>query len=123
MRCSDGRRARRRGPRPVRPGPFAPGIVPALRLLAALHELVLEGRAPEIASHYPSAGGTKPPVGAWPGVAAFLRERFDDVRERMTLTVQTNEPGRAAVLYGVLLWLSERHRLPVRLLDIGASVA
>ncbi len=39
----------------------------------------------------------------------------------MTRTVQTNEPGRAAVLYGVLLWLTERHPLPVRLLEIGAS--
>jgi hypothetical protein len=101
--------------------PLPPGSVPQLRLLAALHRLVLEGRAPQLACHYPSAGGTKPPAGAWPSAAASLREHFDTVRERVTLTVQTNEPGRAAVLYGALLWLGERHRLPVRLLEIGAS--
>jgi hypothetical protein len=98
-----------------------PGSVPALRLVAALHRLVLAGRAPELARHYPSAGGTRPADGAWPVAAACLRERFDEVRERLTLTVQTNEPGRAAVLYGALLWLGERHPLPVRLLEIGAS--
>jgi hypothetical protein len=101
--------------------PTPPGSVPALRLLAALHRIVLEGRAPQLATHYPSAGGTQPPAGAWPLAAACLRERFDEVRERLTLTVQTNEPGRAAVLYGALLWLAERHPLPVSLLEIGAS--
>jgi hypothetical protein len=98
-----------------------PGSVPALRLLAALHWLVLAGRAPQLAAHYPSAGGTQPPAGAWPVAAAGLRERFDEVRERLTLTVQTNEPGRAAALYGALLWLTERRPLPVSLLEIGAS--
>jgi hypothetical protein len=101
--------------------PTPAGSVPALRLLAALHRLVLAGRAPQLAAHYPSAGGTQPPAGAWPLAAACLRERFDEVRERLTLTVQTNEPGRAVVLYGALLWLTERHRLPVSLLEIGAS--
>jgi hypothetical protein len=101
--------------------PTPPGSVPALRLLAALHWLVLAGRAPELAAHYPSAGGTRPPAGAWPLAAACLRERFDEVRERLPLTVQTNEPGRAVVLYSALLWLTERHPLPVSLLEIGAS--
>ena len=44
-----------------------------------------------------------------------------ELRERVTLTVQTNEPGRAVVVYGALLWLVERHGLPVSLLEIGAS--
>ena len=35
--------------------------------------------------------------------------------------VQTNEPGRSAVLFGVLLWIADRYRRPVRLLEIGAS--
>jgi hypothetical protein len=101
--------------------PAPAGSVPALRLMGALHRLVLEGRAPLLASHYPSTGGTKAPAGAWAPAAASLRESFDEVRGRMTRTVQTNEPGRAAVLYGALLWCHERHRLPVRLLEIGAS--
>jgi hypothetical protein len=101
--------------------PTAPGSVPALRLVAALHRLVLAGGAPQLAAHYPSAGGTRPADGAWALAAACLRERFDVVRERLTLIVQTNEPGRAAVLYGALLWLAERYPLPVSLLEIGAS--
>jgi hypothetical protein len=43
------------------------------------------------------------------------------VRELLPRTVQTNEPGRSTVLYGGLLWLTERYGLPVRLLEIGAS--
>ena len=31
---------------------------PALQLMGALHRLVLEGRAPELARFYPSTGGT-----------------------------------------------------------------
>jgi hypothetical protein len=101
--------------------PLPPGSVPPLRLMAALHRLVLQGRAPRLAAHCPSAGGTLAPDGAWPAAAADLRDRFDEVRARITLTVQTNEPGRAAVLYGALLWLHDLYRLPVALLEIGAS--
>ena len=101
--------------------PAAPGSVPALRLMAALHRLVLAGGVPELAAHYPSAGGSRPPDDAWPLAAAALRDNFEAIRARLTLTVQTNEPGRAAVLYGGLLWLHERHGLPIRLLEVGAS--
>lgn len=101
--------------------PAAPGSVPALRLMAALHRLVLVGGAPELAAHYPSAGGSRSPHEAWPPAAAALRDHFDEIRARLGLTVQTNEPGRAAALYGGLLWLHERHGLPIRLLEVGAS--
>ncbi|MCP9490861.1 MAG: DUF2332 family protein [Solirubrobacteraceae bacterium MAG38_C4-C5] len=43
------------------------------------------------------------------------------VRRLVMRTVQTNEPGRSVALYGALLWLAEQHRLPGRLLEIGAS--
>jgi hypothetical protein len=101
--------------------PTPPGSVPPLRLLAALHRLVLQGRAPRLAAYCPSAGGARQPAGAWPAAAGVLREHFGEVRERVVLTVQTNEPGRAAVLFGALLWLHDRHELPVALLEIGAS--
>lgn len=101
--------------------PTPPGSVPPLRLLAALHRLVLEGRAPQLAAYCPSAGGTRPPTGAWPSAAEVLQQHFDEVRERVAHTVQTNEPGRAVVIYGALLWLVERNVLPVNLLEIGAS--
>ena len=41
-----------------------PGSVPALRFTGALHRLVLERRAPALAVHYPSVGGT--PGDVWP---------------------------------------------------------
>jgi hypothetical protein len=95
--------------------------VPALRLLAALHQLVLGGRAPELAAFYSSAGGTRPPADAWPAALAALEEHSDWVHERLGRTVQTNDPGRAVALYAALLWLTERHALPIRLLELGAS--
>lgn len=102
-------------------GPGAPGSVPELRLMAALHHLVLAGDAPELAAYYPNVGGHRPPQGAWPVAEAALRAHLQWVRRRCTETVQTNEPGRSTVLYGGLLWLAERYRLPVRLLELGAS--
>lgn len=98
-----------------------PGAVPQLRLMAALHYLVLSGQAPELAAFYPSAGGNRPPAAAWSVVLATIAGHFDQVKERLRRPVQTNEPGRSAVLFGGLLWLTERHRRPIRLLEIGAS--
>ena len=98
-----------------------PGAVPQLRLTAALHYLVLSGQAPELAAYYPSAGGERPPGEVWPAALATIAERFDEVKERLHRTVQTNEPGRSAVLFGGLLWLADRYRRPIRLLEIGAS--
>jgi hypothetical protein len=98
-----------------------PGAVPQLRLAAALHYLVLSGQAPELAAYYPSAGGDRPPAAAWPVVLATISEHFDQLKARLRRTVQTNEPGRSAVLFAGLLWLTERHRRPIRLLEVGAS--
>jgi hypothetical protein len=98
-----------------------PGAVPQLRLTAALHYLVLSGQAPELAAFYPSAGGERPPAGVWPVALGTIAEHFDQVKERLRRTVQTNEPGRSAVLFAGLLWLTERHRRPIRLLEVGAS--
>ncbi len=101
--------------------PAAPGSVPQLRLLAALHQLVLAGGATALARFYPSAGGAEPPDQAWAAAATTLGENFDWIRQRLERTVQTNEPGRSAVLFAVLLWLTDRRGLPIRLLELGAS--
>ena len=101
--------------------PAPPGSVPQLRLLAALHELVLSGADPRLAGFYPSAGGSQPPELAWPVAADALAENFDWIRPRLTRTVQTNDPGRSVVLFAVLLSLADTYGLPIRLLEIGAS--
>ena len=98
-----------------------PGAVPALRLMAALHELALTRREPELSAFYPSAGGTLGPEHAWPVARDVLERDFDWIEPRLHRTVQTNEPGRSAALYPVLLWLTATHGRPLRLLEIGAS--
>jgi len=41
-----------------------PGSALPLRFTAALHRLVLDRQAPELALHYPTAGGQAPPASA-----------------------------------------------------------
>jgi hypothetical protein len=92
----------------------------ALRLAGSVHRLVLAGKVPELERFYPTTGGS------WstPGVEAVLTvldRRGDDVRPLLDQAPQTNEVGRSAALLGGLLLFSARHRLPVRLFEIGAS--
>ncbi len=101
--------------------PLPAGQAPALRLLAALHRLVLSGEAPELARYYPSMGGNAPPEGAWKVAEQTLRDNAAELGAVLRRGVQTNEPGRSAVIFGVLLWVADRYRRPVRLLEIGAS--
>jgi hypothetical protein len=57
----------------------------------------------------------------WHVAQTVIAEHFDQIRTRLHRTVQTNEPGRAAVLFAGLLWLTDRHGRPIRLLEVGAS--
>jgi hypothetical protein len=98
-----------------------PGQAPALRVLGALHRLVLSGQAPDLARYYPSVGGEADPSDVWPVADRTLRARARAARRLLDRGVQTNEPGRSTVLFGVLLWLTERHRMPIRLFELGAS--
>ncbi len=96
-----------------------PGSVPALRFAGALHRLVLERRAPVLAVHYPSVGGTAGDV--WPAARAVVEEQLEVLRELVRRPVQTNEVGRSSVLLGGLLHVARVTGLPVRLLEVGAS--
>jgi hypothetical protein len=98
--------------------PFATAL--PLRFLGAVHWLVLSGRAPGLAAHYPSTGGTPGPT----VVADFLAtvaERRDEIEARIPLGVQTNEVGRSAVLAGGFVEIARRSGLPLRVLEVGAS--
>jgi hypothetical protein len=97
------------------PGPSAL----ALRLLGSVHRLVLERRAGELATYYPSVGGTWEPDGGWDAFRAFVEEQPEAVAEWLDRAPQTNEVGRASALYGGLLQLPRP--LPVRLFEIGSS--
>ena len=99
------------------------GVLPgaqALRLMGAVHRLVLEGRAPELAKFYPSAGGA---VGAdvWQSFTNLLSEQRGEVAQLVPHPVQTNEPGRSAALLGGFLEVARQTGLPLRLLEVGAS--
>jgi len=91
----------------------------ALRLMGAVHRLVLRGDAPELAAHYPSAGGR--PGDAWPAFADVLQDHRDELRGLVENPVQTNEPGRCVALLGGFLEVARVTGMPLRLLEVGAS--
>lgn len=91
-----------------------------LRFLAAVHHLVLSGKAPELARYFPSAGGEDggDPV---PAFFATIQEHRATIEARMPLGVQTNEVGRAASLVGAFHLVARRTGMPLRVLEVGAS--
>ncbi|HXS34542.1 MAG TPA: DUF2332 domain-containing protein [Solirubrobacterales bacterium] len=96
-----------------------PASVPALRLMGAVNRLVLVGREPTLAQIY--EGPTVDPSAAWEALSAILSSNREELRELIKLPVQTNEVGRcAALLFGFLAVAGET-RLPLRLLEVGAS--
>ena len=99
------------------------GLLPgarALRLMGAVHRLVLAGDAPALARHYPSAGG-EPGGDMSAAFSALVEERREDLARLMRHPVQTNEPGRSAGLLGGFLEVARETGLPLRLLEVGAS--
>ncbi len=102
-----------------RDDPF--GSVLALRLLGAVHRIVLEGRAPELAACYPSVGGDAAVDDVGARFLAALRSHHDEVDRRLADGVQTNEVGRSAVLAGGYAAIMARTGLPLRVLEIGTS--
>lgn len=91
------------------------------RLLDGVHWLVLEGKAPELARHYPSVGGDGDPDAAWPYLRDLLIEAPPEIESIMSHPIQTNEPARAAAFIVGLLELAHRFGHPVDLLELGSS--
>lgn len=93
----------------------------ALRLMAAVHRLVLTGRAPRLAAHYPTAGGRSSVEGAWEAFRELVADERETLRPLVAIPCQTNEVGRCAPLAFGFLELVARHGLPLRLLEVGTS--
>lgn len=93
----------------------------ALRLLGAVHRLVLLGRLPELATLYPSAGGTVDLELAAELFLEVLAEHAGAVREQLDRPVQTNEVSRCAGLVGGFLLVASETRLPLAVFEAGAS--
>ncbi len=98
-----------------------PRIALPLRFMAAMHRLVLEGRAPELARFYPSAGGSLTLETSWESFLRTMGEQAESFRALIGRAVQTNEPGRSGSLLGGFLLIAQSTGLPLRLLEIGAS--
>jgi hypothetical protein len=93
----------------------------ALRLMAAVHRLVLTGGAPRLAAHYPTAGGSAGPDGAWEAFRALVADERARLALLVALPCQTNEVGRCAALAFGFLEIAAAYRQPMRLLEVGAS--
>jgi hypothetical protein len=82
----------------------------ALRLMGAVHRIVLPGDAPELARHYPSAGGR--PRNPWPAFLDTVRVYADALRRLLDDPVQTNGTARCAGLLGGALGAGRLGRSP-----------
>jgi len=91
-----------------------------LRLLGAVHRIVLRGDAPELARYYPSAGGGGSPI----DTELFLDTAMQfeaEVVEALHQNVQTNEVGRCAALAPAIALVARETGLPLSMLEVGAS--
>lgn len=104
----------------VRPGR---GDAAGLRLMAAVHRRVLERRAPRLALHYPTVGGTPDPGTVGGELLGVLADGLTDgLADEIARPCQTNEVGRAAGLLVGLLDVTSRHPvLPLDLREVGAA--
>lgn len=93
----------------------------SMRLLGALHGLVLAGRAPELARHYPTVGGAPEADRLAADLLGTLEDHRAEIRARLDTQVQTNEVRRAVSLLGGFLHLAQHTGLPLALHEFGAS--
>lgn len=102
----------------VRPGR---GDAAGLRLMAAVHRLVLRRQAPELALHYPSVGGTVDLAQVGAVFLATVADHLDQLAVDVERPCQTNEVGRAAGLVVGLLEVAGATGLPLALREVGAA--
>lgn len=106
---------------PYRHRPLGDAVV--LRLLAAVHELVLAGEGPDLARHYPSVGGSLDVATVGESFLAVVRRHEADLAPMLTRGVQTNDVGRSVPLLVGLLEIAAEgaEGMELRLLEVGAS--
>jgi hypothetical protein len=97
------------------------GAAYPIRLLGAVHHLVLSGGAPALAAHFSTTGGDGDADAAWPLYRDVLAAAPASVIDILGRPPQTNEVGRSASLAGGLATVARDTRLPLRLLEIGTS--
>jgi len=91
-----------------------------LRLLGALHRIVLDGRDQQLARHYESVGGQATSSLKEDALSA-LEACESEIREALTQQVQTNEPGRSLCHLALSHWFAHLGIKDFDLLEVGAS--
>jgi hypothetical protein len=89
--------------------------------MGAVHRLVLEGHAPELARYFPSAGGDPDQPGLWRAFLSVLERDAESIQLLLERPVQTNEVQRSRALLGGFLQIARETGLPLSLLEVGAS--
>jgi hypothetical protein len=93
----------------------------ALRILGAAHREVLAGRAPLLARHYPSVGGTPGPT-IIEDFLAVLETNRAAILDGLNRTVQTNEVGRTTMLVTGLAHFGRTYGVDtIHLREVGSS--
>lgn len=92
-----------------------------LRLLGALHDLVLSGEDPALSAAYPRPGQTADAQIAWREAARAIVEREAQLAAFMQHEPQTNEVRRSVCLLGGFLTIARETGLPLRCFEIAAS--
>ena len=101
----------------LRPGRDA---VP-LRIIGAAHREALAGRAPKLAAHYPSTGGTPGPT-LVEDFLATLESNRDAIIDGLHRTVQTNEVGRTTMLVAGLAHFGRTYGVDsIHFREVGSS--
>lgn len=91
-----------------------------LRLAAAIHRIVLDGKDDRIGRHYPSVGGT-PGKDYSADFIAYMRDHIEEIDSALTEQVQTNEIGRSVVPLVLTHWLTNFGIRSCDFLELGAS--
>lgn len=99
------------------------GLAHPTLLFAAVHDLVLRGRAPALSAWYPSAGGDRHLAeDPWPTFRATVLDLRAAVELRIrTRRTQTNEVARCSALRPALAAVQEARPQPLAWLDVGTS--
>ncbi len=92
-----------------------------LRLVGALHDLVLSGDDQSLAAAYPRPDHDAYPARAWAEAQRALAEHAPRIRAFMAHEPQTNEVRRSAALLGGFLVVAKETGLPLRCFEMAAS--
>lgn len=92
-----------------------------LRLMAEMHRRVLDDELPDLVAHYPSAGGTLGPEGAWQPFREACLRGAAGLREALQRPHQHNEVARSGAILSGLDFIARETEMPLRLLEVGAS--